>query len=87
MWDISHLVSKSGEVDLLIGMAHPFLHRQFSTRGNPNEVCVIETRFGLSIVGPVAVNNEGDHVKFSVNHVSIVEVNEENPLRHLEAEV
>ena len=74
--DVSHLVSQNGEVDLLIGMAHPHLHQQYSIRGNPDEVCIIETRFGPTIVGPVAANNLGNHMipKFSVNRASIIEI-------------
>ena len=42
------LVSKGGEIDILIGMSSPQIHQQLSMRGKPNELHVIETRFGPS---------------------------------------
>ena len=55
------LVSKGGEIDILIGMSSPQIHQQLSMRGKPNELHVIETRFGPCMVGPASKQQEGNY--------------------------
>ena len=82
------LVTTGGEVELLIGMNTPRLHQQISMYGKQNNLLIMETRFGPSIVGRAPDKFSGNYECgiFNLSAMSLCE--EENNLWKLaEAEV
>ena len=49
--DVDRLYTKGGEIDLLVGMSVPQLHKQIALHEDSNGLAIMETRFGPCIVG------------------------------------
>ena len=85
------IFTQGGEVDLLIGMSRPELHKQFSLERLPNGLAIMETRFGYCLVGPTRMEERINYKSktYHVNKVSIVyDDSEEIMFRdHLQAEL
>ena len=84
------IFTKGGEVDLLIGMSNPELHKQISMETLENRLIIMETCFGHCLVGanptPEVAYERGE---FKVNSLCIVndDLDEEIWKNHLEAEL
>ena len=75
-----------GEIELLIGMTSPQMHQQISLFGRKNDVQIMETRFGPTLVGRVPDNLAGNYEcgMVNLNNISIIE--EMELLKFVEAE-
>ena len=69
------IVTRGGEVELLIGMNCPRLHQQISLYGKHNSLMIMETRFGPTVVGRAPENYPGNYecgifnvCRMSLNH-------------------
>ena len=69
-------ILKFSEVDLLIGMGVPQLHQHSGMYGDDSGLCIMETRFGPSLVGTSKCYPEGNYgkVQFNVQYINIVSV-------------
>ena len=85
------IFTQGGEVDLLIGMSRPELHKQFSLERLPNGVAIMGTRFGYCLVGPTCMEEQVNYKPgtIHVNQVSVVsDASDEIMFRdHLQAEL
>ena len=80
------LYTGGGEIDLLIGMGCPHLHRQTGIYGDPHGISIMETRFGPCLVGPAPLYSNGNY-ESSVFNVHFVSISKEVDLwRFIEAE-
>ena len=75
-----------GEIELLVGMTSPHLHQQLSLYGRRNELMIIETRLGPSLVGRSPDTTTGNYESgvYTANNISVVE--EKALLKFVEAE-
>ena len=75
-----------GEIELLVGMTSPHLHQQLSLYGRRNELMIMETRLGPSLVGhsPDATTGNYESGVYTANNISVVE--EKVLLKFVEAE-
>ena len=85
------LLNRSGNVDLIIGMCAPELHKQLSTEKLSNNLVIMETRFGNCLVGSIRSDTQRNYKpgNYHVKSISIAEdISEINNFRdHLQAEV
>ena len=69
-----NVYTKGGEVDLLIGMSMPELHKQLSFQRLQNGTVIMETRFGYCLVGSIQNRQTSNykHGEYVANQISIV---------------
>ena len=69
-----NVYTKGGEVDLLIGMSMPELHKQLSFQRLQNGAVIMETRFGYCLVGSIQNRQASNykHGEYVANQISIV---------------
>ena len=85
--NMNHLYTKGGEIDLLVGMSVPQLHKQISFRDSGNGLSIMETRFGPCIVGRSVDKTIGNYIRPEYN-VQFVSYDKEIDLwKFVEAEV
>ena len=91
MANTENLITNEGNIDILIGLSSPQLHKQLSIKGYPNQVHIVETLFGPCLVGPVTKGSNGNYAKgtISSNVINIEVAEDENRhlMKYLEAEV
>ena len=75
--ELDNLVTKQGKMDILIGLTSPQLHKQFSSKGQPNQLHVIETLFGPCLVGPVPEGDSGNYIACGVN-TNVINIEKED---------
>ena len=66
--------TKGGQVDLLIVMSMPELHKQLSFQRLQNGSVIMETKFGYCLIGSIHNRQTGNYKngEYAVNHISIV---------------
>ena len=66
------LFTEGGKIDILIGMGKPLMHRQLGMHGeDDDDLCVVETRFGPSLVGTSAEHPNGFYECSAVRVISM----------------
>ena len=80
-----------GDVDILIGMTRPHLHKQLSFTGIRNGLALIETQLGNCLVGTPETNSSGNHEAgtYDIDSISIAREldSESGLLEHLQSEL
>ena len=80
------LFTEGGKIDILIGMGKPLMHRQLGMHGDDDDdLCVVETRFGPSLVGTSAEHPNGFYECSAVRVISMDD--EVDAWRFVEAEL
>ena len=76
MWrlELSKIFTKGGDIDFLVGMSSPELHKQISMEKLPNGLSIMRTRFGSCIVGTAPNISNGNYEcgAFPVNNISML---------------
>ena len=68
-----NIYTEGGDVDILIGMTNPTLHKQFSLVPFTNGMYVMETRFGRCLVGSNKTKGTYKCGQYNVNSIRVID--------------